>query len=139
MTRSPAPRTATVLGLALALSSGAVLLAAPAQAVVNPPIPIVPDVCPVNWTNVIVGSNSDDSLVGTDGNDLIVGLGGRDVIYGGGGRDTILGGDGNDVIAGGPGDDCILGGAGDDDSVLFMFTQQNGNDTSSSVTYRYQY
>ena len=127
MTRSPARRTSTVLGLALALSSGAVLLAAPAQAVVNPPVPIVPDVCPVNWTNVIVG------------NDLIVGLGGPDLIYGGGGRDTILGGDGNDIIAGGPGDDCILGGAGDDDSVLFMFTQQNGNDTSSSVNYRYQY
>jgi Ca2+-binding RTX toxin-like protein len=128
--------TSAVLGLA----AGGVLVAAPARAADPvPPIPILPTSCSVNWSNVIVGTPGRDELVGTDANDLILGLGGNDLIWGLDGRDTLLGGDGNDIIGGGPGNDCILGGAGDDESVLWVFSTENGWDTDSSVSYRYEY
>jgi Ca2+-binding RTX toxin-like protein len=130
--------TARLASVAVGLTAGGLLLAAPAQADVIP-VGLPPLVCPIVYTNVIVGTDGVDALLGTPANDLIIALGGDDYVYGGGGRDTILGGEGNDVIGGGPGDDCILGGPGDDESILWLYTVQNGNDESSSVQFRYQY
>ena len=130
--------TARLASVAVGLTAGGVLLAAPAQADVTP-IGLPPLVCPILYTNVIIGTEDDDALLGTPANDLILALGGDDYVYGGGGRDTIIGGDGDDVMAGGPGDDCILGGAGDDESILWLYSVQNGNDDSYSVQFRYQY
>ena len=139
MIRHPARLSAVLAGV----TAPGLLLAAPAGAVEpQPPVPVpLPIVypCPVNWTNIIVGTDQDDDIVGTSGNDLILGLGGDDVIYGDGGRDTILGGNGDDILAGAQDDDCILGGAGADESVLFYYTVPNGNDDSYSVAYSYQY
>jgi Ca2+-binding RTX toxin-like protein len=133
-------RLASVLAGATA---SILLVAAPAGAEPSqPPVPVaLPPIleCLTPWTNVIVGTAQNDDLVGTDANDLIIGLGGNDNIYGAEGRDTILGGNGNDVMGGGPDDDCIIGGAGDDESVLWVFSVENGNDDSYSVAFRYQY
>ncbi len=65
-------------------------------------------------TNVIKGTNGNDTLYGTPGNDLIYGLGGDDLIIGFGGNDVLVGGDGNDVIEGLDGDDLLIGGRGND-------------------------
>ena len=138
-------RHAARLSAVLAGVTATGLLLAPVPAGAVEPQPLVPVPlsivypCPVNWTNVIVGTDQGDDIVGTSGNDLILGLGGDDVIYGGGGRDTILGGNGDDILAGAQDDDCILGGAGADVSVLFCYTVPNGNDESYSVAYRYEY
>lgn len=125
---------------ALGLAAGGLLVVAPARASEpTPPIPIIPTFCPINWTNVIWGTPQRDEIHGTDENDLIIGLGGNDVILGGEGRDTLVGGDGDDILGGGPANDCILGGNGADESVLWVFSSENGHDTDSSVSYRYEY
>lgn len=125
------------LTAAISLAAGGLLAVAPAHAGASPPE--VPLGCPINWTNVIIGTPGDDVLQGTAANDLILGLGGDDVVYGGGGRDTILGGNGDDLLAGGPGDDCVVGGAGNDESVLWLYSVPNGDDDSYSVQFRYEY
>ncbi len=129
--------TARLASVAVGLTAGGVLLAAPAQADVTP-IGLAPLVCPILHTNVIIGTEGDDALLGTPANDLIMALGGNDYVYGGGGRDTILGGAGNDLMFGGPGDDCVNGGAGYDESIVWLYID-NGNDDSYSVQFRYQY
>jgi hypothetical protein len=140
MIRHPARLSAV---LTSAASVGLLLAAAPAGAAVpQPPSPVSLTIvypCPINWTNVIIGTDQDDDIAGTPGNDLILGLGGDDVIYGDAGQDTIVGGNGDDTLAGAQDDDCILGGAGADESVLFYYTVPNGSDDSYSVAYRYQY
>ena len=119
MSGTPAtwPAGATAIGLPVA--------AAPAGAVEpEPPVPVPLSIvypCPVNWTNIIVGTDHDDDIVGTSGNDLI------------------LGGNGDDILTGAQDDDCILGGAGADEAVLFYYTVPNGNDDSYSVAFRYEY
>ncbi len=74
-------------------------------------------------TNVIRGTNGNDSLYGTPGNDLILGYGGNDLLVGLGGNDILIGGDGNDILEGGDGcdlldggtcNDVLLAGSGDD-------------------------
>ncbi len=65
-------------------------------------------------TNVIKGTDGNDTLYGTPGNDLIYGLGGDDLIIGFGGNDVLIGGDGNDVIEGLEGNDLLEGGCGND-------------------------
>ncbi len=78
---------------------------------------IPPEYAAMGITNVIYGTEGNDTLYGTSGNDLIFGLGGNDFIIGLGGNDILIGGDGNDIIEGMNGCDIISGGAGDD--VLF--------------------
>jgi len=75
-------------------------------------------------TELIVGTEGNDTLIGTPGNDLIYGLGGDDMIIGLDGNDILIGGDGDDVMEGCDGDDLLFGEAGDD--LLFG---GNGNDT----------
>jgi len=82
---------------------------------------IPPEYAGLGITNVIYGTEGNDTLYGTPGNDLIFGLGGNDFIIGLDGNDILIGGDGNDIIEGMNGCDIISGGAGDD--VLF-----GGND-----------
>jgi hypothetical protein len=74
-------------------------------------------------TEVITGTDGDDTIAGTDGDDQIAAGSGNDSIDGGAGNDSIsssdgndqaIGGAGNDNIGGGQGDDTIDGGAGDD-------------------------
>ncbi len=76
-------------------------------------------------TEMIVGTEGNDTLVGTPGNDLIYGLGGNDMIIGLDGNDILIGGDGTDIIEGCAGDDLLFGEAGDD--LLFGGT---GDDTA---------
>ena len=63
-------------------------------------------------------------LLGSDGNDTINGLGGSDVILGDAGNDDIDGGAGRDIIRGGGGGDDIDGGADGD-----IIRGDSGNDT----------
>jgi Ca2+-binding RTX toxin-like protein len=72
-----------------------------------------PSCCPVG-SNIIMGSNNNDTLVGTPGPDCIIGLIGQDTIRGMGGDDALSGGQGDDIIYGGDGNDIIYGGPGQD-------------------------
>ncbi len=45
---------------------------------------------------------------------IIFGSNGNDTLHGGSGNDILSGGEGNDTLLGGLGDDCLFGGAGDD-------------------------
>jgi len=65
-------------------------------------------------TNVIRGTEGNDTLYGTEENDLILGYGGNDFLIGLGGNDVLVGGDGNDILEGGMGNDFLDGGAGAD-------------------------
>ena len=69
-------------------------------------------------------TDGSEILLGTDDNDTIDGLGGRDFIVGGAGEDSIDGGAGRDYIRGGSGNDNLSGG--DDRDVIRGDT---GNDT----------
>ena len=71
----------------------------------------------------VIGSSRDDLLVGTDsnntllgggGNDMMTGLQGDDVLDGGGGNDRLRGQSGNDTLIGGDGDDRLEGAIGND-------------------------
>jgi len=75
---------------------------------------IPPEFACMGITNVVRGTDGDDTLYGTAGNDLIIGLGGNDLLIGLGGNDVLIGGPGDDILEGGPGDD-ILGGDGGND------------------------
>ncbi len=70
-----------------------------------------------DFGNLLVGTNSADTIDGKGGDDLIKGLSGNDTLTGGTGCDTIYGGDGNDTAYGGSGSDYLDGGNGND--VLF--------------------
>ncbi len=80
---------------------------------------LTPNPSKTSADNVIVGSDSSESLLGGDGNDIIYGEGGNDDISGDiipteGGDDVLLGGSGNDTVRGYAGNDLILGGEGND-------------------------
>jgi len=84
-------------------------------------------------TNVIEGTDDDDTLYGTDQNDLILGYGGNDFLVGLNGNDVLVGGDGDDILEGGIGNDLLDGGYGVD--LLFGGVQNDvlcggpGNDS----------
>lgn len=97
--------------------------------------------CPAG-SNIIIGTEGDDSIVGTSGDDCIVALGGNDeidatsggndVIFAGDGDDTIYAGNGSDIIYGEGGSDWIFAGNGGDyidggDGNDFLYGD-NGND-----------
>jgi len=95
---------------------------------VSEPVPGPQDGIPAEYacfgiTNVVYGTEGDDTLYGTPENDLIygyagddfiMGLDGNDILIGGEGNDILEGGAGNDILDGGEGDDLLFGGAGDD-------------------------
>ncbi|MCK5814170.1 MAG: hypothetical protein KAH03_07915 [Cocleimonas sp.] len=67
-----------------------------------------------NHSNVIIGTNGNDSLKGTRGNDVIYAKNGDDSLRGGKGHDNLHGGRGDDSLRGGKGNDHLFGGKGDD-------------------------
>lgn len=72
--------------------------------------------------NELFGYSSSDVLNGSDGNDSIYGYAGNDVIDGGKGNDTLVGGPGNDIYKfelGGGIDRIIESDSGDVDSIEF--------------------
>ncbi|WP_413165849.1 beta strand repeat-containing protein [Capilliphycus salinus ALCB114379] len=89
-------------------------------------------------SNVINGSNGDDSIVAGSGADVLRGgtivditgdnLGALDFI--GKGNDTIAAGGGNDFLFGGLGDDSLIGQAGDD-TLQGSFNSDPANTTAS--------
>ncbi len=84
---------------------------------------IPPEFACMGITNVVRGTEGDDTLYGTAGNDLIIGLGGDDMLIGLGGNDVLIGGAGDDILEGGAGNDLLVGDGGND--ILFGGT---GND-----------
>ncbi|MBD2254643.1 calcium-binding protein, partial [Nostoc parmelioides] len=64
--------------------------------------------------DIVVGTDSNNSLFGNAGNDRIFGGLGNDYLFGGAGDDYLDGGEGNDALFGGAGTDTLLGGAGND-------------------------
>lgn len=89
-----------------------------AAVVAAKPTPAKPRVPPefacLGITNVIYGTDGNDTLYGTAGNDLIYGRGGNDLIIGLGGNDVLIGGPGNDILEGLGGNDLLIGGPGND-------------------------
>ena len=65
-------------------------------------------------SNVINGTEGDDTLVGTAGEDVINGLGGNDSLFGLQSDDVLDGGDGDDQLSGNQGNDTLYGRAGSD-------------------------
>ena len=65
-------------------------------------------------SDIIVGSEQDDSISSNAGVDVVMGEGGADYIAGGDNSDYLFGGSGDDTIEGGAGADLIMGGSGDD-------------------------
>ncbi|MFC2077388.1 VWA domain-containing protein [Candidatus Bipolaricaulota bacterium] len=137
----------TLLGMALETSGSywsvseasgllAALFAAVAPAEVIPdirPSGIPPEYACLGITNVIQGTDEDDTLYGTDQNDLILGYGGDDFLIGLDGNDVLVGGDGVDILEGGTGNDMLYGG--NDADLLFGGVQNDvlcggpGNDS----------
>jgi Ca2+-binding RTX toxin-like protein len=70
--------------------------------------------CKASGLNVIIGTQSNDTITGTAAADCIVGLGGQDTINAGGGDDIVFAGEGEDVVNGGDGNDTINAGNGQD-------------------------
>lgn len=69
-----------------------------------------------HWSDqVVVGSQTAESLTGTTEDDAAFALGGDDVLDLGGGDDRVYAGIGNDTLTGGIGNDLVNGEAGTDD------------------------
>ncbi|MEJ2715014.1 MAG: calcium-binding protein [Acidihalobacter sp.] len=75
--------------------------------------------------DVLYGRGGDDTLSGSAGNDLINGEDGSDVLSGGAGSDQLYGGNGDDRLTGGTGEDSLSGGAGND---TYVFARGDGHD-----------
>jgi Ca2+-binding RTX toxin-like protein len=67
-----------------------------------------------NSSNLLIGSQGDDTIHGAGGDDLILGRSGDDALFGDSGDDWLLGDDGTDALHGGSGSDLLVGGSGDD-------------------------
>ena len=65
-------------------------------------------------TDVLIGTNGDDTISAGAGNDVVCGRGGDDVIFGRNGADHLQGGDGDDVVRGNRGQDILYAGTGSD-------------------------
>lgn len=76
----------------------------------NLPTPIIG----TELSDILNGSEINDTIYAESGDDFISGGDGNDIIYGGEGDDYIEGGAGNDTLKGEEGLDTIIGGAGDD-------------------------
>ncbi len=62
----------------------------------------------------IVGGLGDDTINASNGDDILSGNSGIDTLSGGNGNDVLYGGSGNDILIGGNGADILSGGAGSD-------------------------
>ncbi|KZN40342.1 hypothetical protein N483_17470, partial [Pseudoalteromonas luteoviolacea NCIMB 1944] len=89
--------------------------------------------------NVVLGTQSNESLysselgeiqLGLDGNDSLYGRAGDDTLQGGAGDDILKGQVGNDILDGGAGDDILDGGAGND---TYYWGVGSGNDQIYNV------
>ena len=69
---------------------------------------------PTPGDDLLIGTDSGESINGLAGNDLIAGAGGDDNLFGGEGWDFLYGGSGNDVLDGGVSQDRLVGGPGND-------------------------
>lgn len=69
--------------------------------------------CPAD-SNIIIGTDGDDTLRGTNGADCILGLDGNDTLTGRRGDDMLIGGSGDDLLTGSGGNDVLYGERGDD-------------------------
>jgi Ca2+-binding RTX toxin-like protein len=67
-----------------------------------------------DWSNILVGTLTDDSIHGFGGDDDLYGRAGDDRIDGGSGFDILFGGNGHDTLDGGAGPDDLYGGSGSD-------------------------
>nr|WP_031597284.1 calcium-binding protein [Pseudomonas savastanoi] len=76
--------------------------------------------------DTVNGGSGNDTLSGGAGADTLNGDAGNDLLQGGAGNDTLYGGDGNDVLDGGAGNDQLNGGDGDD---TYLFGKGAGQDT----------
>lgn len=77
--------------------------------------------------NVIIGSDSDDTIIIASGNNNVVnGEDGRDSIQGSDNVDYLLGGKGRDIISSGAGNDYLEGGL---DVDTYIFNKGDGHDT----------
>ncbi|WP_241151891.1 calcium-binding protein [Pseudomonas viridiflava] len=79
--------------------------------------------------DMVSGGNGNDSLAGGSGADNLNGEDGDDLLQGGAGNDTLNGGAGNDLLDGGAGNDRFDGGAGDD---TYLFGKGSGQDIVSA-------
>jgi Ca2+-binding RTX toxin-like protein len=93
--------------------------------------------CVLATSNVIIGTDLENTLNGTNAADLILALGGNDTVNGNDGDDCLFGNDGNDTITGGNGVDKILGGDGDDvvrlNAAEGQFDRVDGGDGTDEV------
>ncbi|MBN4177581.1 hypothetical protein GSU75_04864 [Pseudomonas savastanoi pv. phaseolicola] len=76
--------------------------------------------------DTVNGGSGNDTLSGGAGADMLNGDAGNDLLQGGASNDTLYGGDGNDVLDGGAGNDQLNGGDGDD---TYLFGKGAGQDT----------
>ncbi|NEP87594.1 MAG: DUF4347 domain-containing protein [Okeania sp. SIO2C2] len=77
-----------------------------------------------NENNTITGLAGNDTINGRGGDDQIIGSRGNDFLFGKDGNDTLQGRQDNDRLFGGNGDDSLVGGQGRD-----RFNGGTGNDT----------
>ena len=78
----------------------------------NPPNP--PSSGGGNDGELIIGTNTKDTIRGGEGNDTIDGGDGFDTLFGGAGNDELFGAKGNDSLVGNKGNDTLRGGNGSD-------------------------
>lgn len=83
-------------------------------------------------SDILAGTNKDDTLSGRGGDDFLFGRRGKDVVNGGAGNDLQGGDDGKDTVSGGAGNDLIVDGDNDPD-VLNGDTAGNTIDTGSDI------
>ena len=87
-----------------------------------------------NFSESLVGTDSNEVLEGNGGSDWLVGLGGNDIINGGAGDDRLVGASGNDILNGGEGEDRLSGGLGDDE-LAFSGTDEAAGGQGSDYYY----
>lgn len=73
----------------------------------------------------LTGTNFSDKLIGNNSDNLIIGRDGNDTLISGLGNDVVRGKNGADMLLGGVGDDKLIGGNGAD---TFIFKDNWGND-----------
>ena len=76
-------------------------------------------------SNVIIGTDENDSIFGGAGNDKLYGGDDDDILLGGTGNDKLYGGDDDDTLTGGKGNDSLWGGKGSD---TFIYDAGDGKD-----------
>ena len=89
----------------------------------------VKNLLPPGSTELVEGTDGNDTLAGTGGDDNIQGHEGNDTISGGDGSDVLYAGAGNDTVNGGNGDDQLIAGGGEGDDLY------DGGDGVDRITF----